>query len=281
MGNQTTTENPYVITLGNEKGGTGKSTTAVHLAVALLKLGYSVGTVDLDGRQGSLSRYLENRHSFAASNGLTIESPRHYRIMDSEAEYREDSQREERRRLLDVLASLSDRNFIVIDTPGDDSHLSRLGHEIADTLITPLNDSFVDIDVLAKVDREKREVVSPSRYCKTVWQLSNQRIVSGRPALDWIVMRNRLAHLEARNRREISMLLHQLARRIGFRLAPGFSERVVFRELFLKGLTLLDSAETSKTGSSRSHGNARQEIYGLLDAIGIRQPEALLDEAMG
>ena len=50
---------PYVIVVGNEKGGSGKTTLAMHVAIALLKAGQSVGIVDLDSNQHGLTRYVE------------------------------------------------------------------------------------------------------------------------------------------------------------------------------------------------------------------------------
>ena len=163
-------------------------------------------------------------------------------------------------------------NFIVIDTPGSDSYLSRLAHENADTLITPLNDSFLDIDMLAQIDRKRREVLAPSTYSQMVWEQNNRRVLAGQPPIDWVVMRNRLTHIEARNKREIADLLVQLARRIGFRIAPGFGERVVFREMFLNGLTLMDLPEDPPgLPANPSHVSARQEIRALLETIGVME----------
>jgi len=263
---------PYVVVIGNEKGGTGKSTTAMHLIVALLKLGYTVGSIDLDSRQSTLSHYLANRAAFADESGQPLPMPEHHCVARSAAATRKAAEAEDRRAFGTACAELAPCDFIVIDTPGSDVFLSRLAHENADTLVTPLNDSFLDIDVLAQIDRRRREVLGPSSYCQMVWEQSNKRAVAGRAPIDWVVMRNRLTHIEARNKREIGTLLAQLATRIGFRLAPGFGERVVFRELFLNGLTLLDLPEASENGADAavsSHLAARQEIRMLLESIGL------------
>jgi chromosome partitioning protein len=263
---------PYVIVLGNEKGGTGKSTMAMHLATALLKQGYRVGTIDLDTRQNSLSRYLENRRAFAQEIDSALAAPEHRRIERSEADSAGQGQAEERSRLRRAFAELEDCQFIVIDTPGSDAFLSRLAHETADTLITPLNDSFLDLDVLAQIDRRRREVLGPSAYSQMVWEQNNRRVLGGRAPIDWIVLRNRLSHIEARNKREISTLLGQLGRRIGFRQAPGFGERVIYRELFLKGLTLLDLPEDDPDiPATVSHLSAKREIRNLMETIGLSE----------
>ncbi len=268
---------PYAIVIGNEKGGTGKSTTAMHLAVALAKLGFAVGSIDLDARQSSLTRYIANRREYAEESGEPLEIPEHRCVLRSILDVRAEAEAEERARLRQACAELGACDFIVMDTPGSDAHLSRLAHESADTLITPINDSFLDIDVLARIDRKRREVLAPSSYSQMVWEQNNRRVLAGQPAIDWIVMRNRLSHIEARNKREIAGLLSQLGRRIGFRLAPGFGERVVFRELFLKGLTLLDLPEEPVPGlpPNPSHAAGRAEIRMLLQAIGLSEKAPL------
>ena len=266
---------PHVVVLGNEKGGSGKSTTAMHLMVALMKQGHSVGCIDLDARQGTLSRYLENRTRAARENGVALVLPESRRIHRSEADTRTEAEAEERALLEAALNAFAHDDFIVMDTPGSDSFLSRLGHSFADTLITPLNDSFLDLDLLARVDVEGRKVISPSVYSQMVWEQRQLRARAGQAPIDWIVMRNRLGHVDARNKRAITGLLTQLAKRIGFRLVPGFGERVIFRELFLKGLTLLDLREEG-TGIAlnMSHVAARQEVRALLQAIALPSPAA-------
>jgi chromosome partitioning protein len=265
-----------VIVLGNEKGGSGKSTTAMHLVVALLKAGHKVGAVDLDARQGTLSRYLENRRAFAAQGGLALPLPALQAVPRSAARDRGAAEAEERAGLQAALDGLADCAFVVVDTPGNDSHLARLGHSLADTLVTPLNDSFLDLDLLAKVDAEARKVLGPSVYAQMVWEQRQQRAAAGGRPIDWIVMRNRLGHLDARSKRELGRLLDQLAGRIAFRVAPGFGERVIFRELFPKGLTLLDlRAGDCGVAMTVSHLAARQEVRALLAEIGHGTDAAL------
>ena len=269
---------PYVIVVGSEKGGTGKSTTAIHLAVALMKLGFRVGTIDLDARQGTFTAFCRNRAAQREHAGRPLEQSKHRAILRSTATEPPAAEADEAGRLQDAFDDLADCHFIVVDTPGSDSYLCRLGHNRADTLVTPLNDSFLDIEVLARINRERREVEAPSVYSQLVWEQNNQRVVAGRPPIDWVVLRNRLAHLEARNMREIQAVLELLAKRIGFRVAPGMSERVVFRELFMKGLTALDLPEAGNGQAgghpaASSHAAARREIHGLLQAIGLFEAE--------
>jgi chromosome partitioning protein len=268
-----------VIVLGNEKGGSGKSTTAMHVTVSLLKGGHTVGCIDLDARQGTLSRYVENRRAFAAESGLPLAVPEVRRVQHSEQDGRAEAEAEEQAALADALSELSGCSAIVIDTPGSDNYLSRLGHAEADILITPLNDSFLDLDLLARIDADGRRVLAPSVYSQMVWEQRQQRAGDGRPPIDWVVMRNRLSHIDARSKRDVGRLLQQLAKRIGFRLAPGLGERVIFRELFSKGLTLLDLREGGAgVPLNMSHLAARQEVRELFRAVGLEEENAAAAE---
>ncbi len=268
-----------VIVLGNEKGGTGKSTTALHLAVSLMTQGHKVGTVDLDGHQGTLSRYIANRTEFVKRGERTLPVPQHCRIAPSSLRDRVEAHADERAELQSAFKLLRGCRFILVDTPGSHTHLSHLGLEFADILITPMNDSFLDLDVLAQVDRGRREIVEPSAYGRLVLEENGRRQAAGREVIDWIVMRNRLAHLDARNTREMDALLRQLGGRMGFRLHSGLSERVVFRELFYNGLTLLDplvSNGGNGTGVALSaralagHHRARCEVEDLTAALRLK-----------
>ena len=259
---------PHIIVLGNEKGGSGKSTTALHLIVALLRQGKTVASFDLDARQGTLTRYVENRRAYVAERDVRLPMPEHESLHRSDADSRREAEAEERALVEAAFARHQAKDFIVCDTPGSDTHLSRLAHTRADTLITPLNDSFVDLDLLARVTRDGKKILGPSIYSQLVWEQRLARAKTGARPIDWIVMRNRLSHTQARNKRDVGTLLQDLARRIGFRLAPGFGERVIFRELFVQGLTLLDLRE-SGTQLSMSHVAAREEVRALLETIAI------------
>ncbi len=262
---------PRIVVVGNEKGGSGKSTTTMHLIVSLMKDGYTVGTIDLDARQGTLSRYLENRSRFAEKSKDLILLPEHRRLYRSEAANKAVSEEEDKDNLELAMHELWDRDFIVFDTPGSDNYLSRLGHSYADILVTPLNDSFLDMDMLAKVEIQEKELkLTPSTYSQMVWEQRQQRAMQKKRPIDWVVMRNRLSHIDAKNKRDIGLLLEHLSKRLQFRLTPGFGERVIFRELFPKGLTLLDlDSEGSGISMSMSHVAARQEVRALLNAIGL------------
>ncbi|MGC8524780.1 MAG: division plane positioning ATPase MipZ [Acidibrevibacterium sp.] len=265
-----------IIVLGNEKGGSGKSTAAMHLIVGLLRDGYRVGALDLDARQATLTHYLEARAEFAARRGIALPMPRFAAVIRSEADSRAMAEADEQSRFAAALAEISgDVDIVVIDCPGADTHLSRLGHAHADTLITPINDSFVDFAMLAKVDPEQHEVVHPSIYSEMVWEARKRRMARDRGRIDWLVMRNRLGAGEARNKRDVGATLEALAKRIGFRTVKGFGERVIFRELYLQGLTLMDVREAGLGISfGMSHVTARAEVRNLIGAI--RKPPPAL-----
>jgi chromosome partitioning protein len=251
-----------VIILGNEKGGSGKSTVAMHIIVGLLRAGHRVGSIDVDSRQATLTRYLENRATVAENKGYPLPLPEHRLVMRSENNTDEDAERFNQ--ALDVLSRSCDA--VVIDTPGSDAPLSRLAHSYADTLVTPMNDSFVDLDLLAKVDPETFKVICPSAYAEMVWDQRKKRMARDGRTVDWVVVRNRLSSMETRNKRNMETVLGALAKRIGFRTAPGFGDRVIFREMFLSGLTLLDLRDTG-TRLTMSHIAARQEVRDLLSAV--------------
>ncbi|MEP4377480.1 MAG: division plane positioning ATPase MipZ [Alphaproteobacteria bacterium] len=263
-----------VIVLGNEKGGTGKSTTAMHIIVGLLREGYAVGAIDLDARQGTLARYFDNRRIYAAKMGLQLPHPTYRAIGRSELADRFAAEEDERARLAQAMSELAGVcDVVVLDTPGSDNPLSRAGHSYADILITPMNDSFVDLDLLGRIDPETNAVLALSDYSEMVWEQKKARALRDGGSMDWIVMRNRLATLDTKNKRNMDAALEGLSRRLGFRLAHGFSERVIFRELFLKGLTLLDVREEGADVTlTMSHMAALQEVRNLLQAIGV--PEA-------
>ncbi len=263
----------HVIVLGNEKGGSGKSTTAMHLVAALARAGFRVGALDLDLRQQTLFRYLDNRAAQSARSGVALPMPRQSKVEPSAAAGRAEAAAEDRARLEAALAGLSaDCDFILIDTPGAVTAMSEAAHEAADTLVTPINDSMIDFDLLGRVHPETGRVIGPSIYSEMVWSARQRRAVRGRQPVDWVVLRNRMATLDSRNRRRVGAVMEDLARRIGFRIVPGFSERVIFRELFLSGLTLLDLDPQGPVELTMSHVAARQEVRDMVKALCLPAP---------
>lgn len=264
---------PYVIVIGNEKGGTGKSTISMHVSIYLMRLGFSVGTLDVDARQGTFTRYFENRKRFATTcgfeeKGVHLPLPEHHPLLPSKLENRKEAENEDLATFETTMAQLKHCDFVLIDTPGNDTNLSRIAHSYADTLITPLNDSFVDLDVLVKIQDLSKNKLSPSTYAETVWEQKKHRLIRDKVTMDWIVLRNRLSTLNAKNKEEMQKVLSLISGRLGFRSIAGFSERVIFRELFLKGITLLDFQDIGEP-LKLSHVAARQELRSLMTSINL------------
>jgi chromosome partitioning protein len=260
-----------VLVVGIEKGGSGKSTTALHIAVLLMGEGARVATLDLDARQGTLSRYMENRAAYARRKGIELVLPVHAAVPLSTLSDRGAMEADEKERFEAALeAVIASADFVVIDTPGSDTYLSRLAHTWADTLLTPLNDSFIDLDLLARVEPDLLKVVRPSIYAEQVWKQRQIRAIQGGRPVDWIVIRNRLSSLAARNKRDMGRVLEALSKRIGFRVASGLTERVIYKELFLNGLTLLDLKRgQGGVTLTMSHVAARQEVRDLVAALNL------------
>lgn len=261
---------PYIFILGNEKGGAGKTTCSMHLIAYLLSKGYRVSSIDVDCRQRSLTRYIDNRKKYNIENsGNMVPVPNHFVIDDLQGETvveQESKLKDKFEKVLDEVKKNSD--FIIIDTPGSYSYLSRLAHSYADTIITPINDSFVDIDLLAQIDPKSLKMVAPSIYSQMVWTQKMERLNRDGGSAEWVVIRNRLSNLDAQNKRNVSEVLDQLAKRINLEQAPGFGERVIFRDMFLHGLTLLDLPHANYDRPfSASHIAARQELYNFVEAV--------------
>lgn len=256
-----------VVVLGNEKGGSGKSTLAVHIAVALLKAGQRVATIDLDSRQRSFTRYLGNRRAWAEASGAALQQPQHRCIELGRSMQIADNEASESRQFAEAVAAVERScDFIVIDTPGSDSYLMRLAHAIADTLVTPINDSFLDFDVLGSVDPATFAVTGESHYAAMVQDARRNRRQLDGVDTDWIVVRNRLSLHGTSNNQQFARGLNELARRIGFRPLDGFAERSVYRDFFPRGLTALDGLDPATLGTRPSLGHvaAREEVADLL-----------------
>lgn len=255
---------PHRIVFANEKGGTGKSTTAVHVAVALAYQGASVAALDLDTRQKTFFRYCENRAEIQARRGITLPGPR-FDVCHATTIEELDAES----------AKMGEgADFLIFDTPGRDDPFARHVATEADTLVTPMNDSFVDFDLIGQVDSETFKVRRLSFYAELIWEARIKRsratIEQQRREMDWVVVRNRTGHTDARNQRRIDQALKELSRRVGFRTTQGLSERVVYRELFPSGLTLLDKGHLGELGTS--HLVARQELRTLIAALNLPMP---------
>ena len=266
-----------MITVANEKGGSGKSTVAIHLAVALLRAGQRVATIDLDARQRTFSRYIENRLAWAKECGKELPVSSHVCFDDNSSV----ASAESHAALAGELERLADdHDTIIIDTPGHNHHLMRFAHVAADVLITPLNDSFVDVDVLGSVDPTSFGVTGLSHYARIVEEARRERQLAGKPAIDWIVLRNRVSTTKSRNKRFVGDALQELAQRLRFRFIDGFAERVIFREFFPRGLTAIDDLEELTLGMrpTLSHATAQLEVQQLVASL-LGTPQVKADIA--
>src|SRR3954453_18779650 len=192
---------PHFIVFANEKGGTGKSTTAVHTAIALAASGHRVGALDLDSRQRTMTRYLENRD--ATVRRLEKELPKAApQVLDDQ---RQDG-------LAAAIARLAGQaDVIVIDTPGRDDPLARAAILKADTLVTPMNDSFVDLDLIGQVHPENYKITRPSFYAELIWNSRTHRAEQSGKSVDWVVLMNRLQHIESHNLKRVGAAMDELA----------------------------------------------------------------------
>src|SRR6202011_4341174 len=181
---------PHVIVVGNEKGGSGKTTIAMHIAVALMKSGQRLATIDLDSRQRTLTHYIENRRAWARRCHVDLELPTHLTVAYAEGARVDENEAAEFADFGKAVAAIEHRHdFVVIDTPPHDSYLMRLAAALA----------------------------------------------------DWVVVRNRISPSGSSAKPVLCDSLQELALEVGFRVATGFHERPVYRDLFPRGLTALDA----------------------------------------
>jgi len=262
----------HVIVVGNEKGGSGKSTTAFHLAIYLLYQGFKVASIDVDSRQQTLTHYVRNRRAWAREHNLDVPNPTHFHLPTAWGDSIKDNNRAEFDVFRRAVGEVEDRvDFLIVDTPGFDTNLTRLAHSLADTLVTPVNDSLIDLNVLARVDAETGEPRELAHYARLVQRARSERLeVDGR-SIDWVLVRNRISMLASRNMRQVQSMLDRIAARLGCRLADGIAERVIFRSLFPTGMTVFDPLDDDLLGGvpSMSHLTARQEYRNLVAALNL------------
>jgi chromosome partitioning protein len=248
-----------VIVVGNEKGGAGKSTLAIHIATALLHGGAKVAVLDLD------------RAAWLAANRAQAPMPVEHPISGAGDALAKAPDAEQLARFEAAFAEVAEAaDFVLIDTPGSDTAISRAAHARADLIVTPMNDSFVDFDMLGIVDPVTLDLTRHSLYAETVWACRKQRATAERKQIDWVVLRNRLAPTEARNRKRLDERVQALSRKVGFRVGPGLRDRVIYRELFPFGLTVADlSTSIRPVAMGLQHVAARQELRALMNALGF------------
>jgi chromosome partitioning protein len=253
-----------IITVANEKGGVGKSTVAFHLAVALADTGHKVLAIDLDRRQQSLTRAFTNRGGTAKRLGIRLPLPRHVVLQNqSGAGLCQELQR-----------TAWDCDFVVVDAAGHDSPMARRAIALADLLVSPVNSSFVDLDLLGRFHPVSNKLQGPGCFAMMVSELRQARIDAGMPALDWLVLQNRKRREVSKNQGQVEKALTQLAQRLDFRIGSGLFERVAYRELFLLGLTHLDLRRIPEL--ARTKVAAATEVMALLDDLEIDESAGTL-----
>lgn len=262
----------HVIVVGNEKGGSGKSTTAFHLAVYLLYQGHKVASIDVDSRQQTLTHYVRNRRDWARQRGLSLPHTTHYHLPLARGDSLKENNRLEFDLFRQAIAEVeSSAEFIIVDTPGFDTNLTRLAHSLADTLVTPVNDSLIDLNVMAHIDPVTGEPRELSHYARLVQRARSERLAIDGRTIDWVLVRNRISMLSSRNMRQVQTMLERIATRLGCRVADGIAERVIFRSLFPTGMTVFDPLDDDLLGGvpSMSHTSARQEYRALVAALNL------------
>jgi chromosome partitioning protein len=246
-----------IITVANEKGGVGKSTLAFHLAVALADTGHKVLALDLDRRQQSLSRALTARNGTAKRLGVRLPLPRHLLL-----------QKPSGAQLCQELARAGwDCDYVVIDAPGHDSPITRRAIAMADKLISPVNSSFVDLELFGRFHPVTHKLTGPGCFSAMVSELRLARAEAAMAPLDWLVMLNRKRRDTSHNQDRIESALRRLAQRMDFRLGAGLHERVAYRELVLLGLTQLDLHRIPQLARAKSLVTG--EVMQMLDDLGI------------
>jgi chromosome partitioning protein len=256
----------HIIVFANEKGGVGKSTSAFHTCIALCNAGERVAALDVDLRQLTLHRALWARQESEREYGVTLPAPEQIMLVQQN-----ENELAEKLRMARIHHS-----FIIIDVGGHDSPIARRAIFMADTIVTPVNDSFIDLDMLGRIDPRTGELKVLGNFARLVEHLKEPGVALRAKPLDWVVMQNRARSLGTRNARKIEEALNKIAPVAGFRLIPGLRERVTYRELFPMGLTLFDLEAIPKLG--RMQSAARDEIWAMLRALNL--PSLALDRAI-
>ncbi len=248
----------HIIVISNEKGGTGKSTISMHLAIKLLNEGFKIATMDLDARQGTLSKYIENRRKFCTAQNISLPTPKHFEVhLGQESE------------IADKINALSSHfDAIIIDTPGTKNQLFEEAHQYADTIITPISDSLIDLNVIADIDFQTGKMIKIGHYADFIWEVKKNLAAKGKSYLNWIVVGNKTSNLKSKNKSTVFSQLEKLSKTYGFRLNDGLKDRVIYKELFLEGLTVLDMRhEKLKMKMNLSHLAAKREIQKIAEFI--------------
>jgi chromosome partitioning protein len=253
----------------------------MHLAVGLIKAGRRVATLDIDFEGRTLSQYIHNRLGFAQANELALDTPAHYRVTDALSNTKSGETETAEINFISsaIAAAESDHDFIIIDTPSVLTKSNLFAHALADTVISPINDSFLDLDAIVP-STEMTQEIARSAYTAAIHRAREARELVTSRTIEWLVIPNRVfSSLDTRNERTIRMAIEEASLRLGFRIAPGIAELLVYRQLFPKGLTAFDPMEESLLGVKPgiSHVLARQDLRQLTSLVNFT-PDRESDE---
>jgi chromosome partitioning protein len=255
----------HVIVLGSHKDSAGKSTIAMHVAVALINCGQRVATIDLDARHKTLTQYVAHRRAAASSE---LRRPTHL-VSTGGSRLLVEDEAIEFFSIVDAVASIgATHDVIVVDTPASDSDLIRFVHSLADTLITP-RDGRLDGDTTAGA--HAAQLTGTQHYAELVRDARQRRSRADGKAIDWVLVRNRLSASDAGDASATSKGLNELAGRLGFRSVEGLAERAVYGELFARGLTVLDRLDQATLGAppNLAHVTAQREVTSLIAGLAL------------
>jgi chromosome partitioning protein len=262
----------HVIVLGNEKGGSGKSTLAIHLAVSLMLEGMRVVTIDLDARKQTLTQAIRNRRNWAKAQDIFLPTPDHHLLEQAETDSLRTNKWSDIEAFTRLLKNLRQHaDFIIIDTPSQTCQLSTIAHAHADTLLTPMNDSMLDLNALAHITPNFGTLAATSPYTKAVQAARHERLAADGSKMDWVVLRNRLFGTDTPNYKAVGDALGALSNQVEFRLAQGMYEREIYREYFNLGLTALDPIESfaPHMRPTMHHMASRNEILNLIEFLNL------------
>lgn len=250
--------NAQIIVFANEKGGVGKSTLAFHTAIFLARAGQKVLAIDLDRRQRSLERALENREATCRSLGIDLPSPQHLALGHPSGAM-----------LMQEIARAGHNcQTVIIDVPGHDSPIARRAIAMADKLVTPVNPNFIDLDSVAQFNPATRKFNRLGKFAEMVSQLQSERHERGLSKTDWMIVKNRVRRNERVQLERFNQAIDQLPAHINARLTCGLPERVAFRELFLFGLTYADCGDLPEVGAFKmQNGDAMTRLLGEMDVL--------------
>ncbi len=261
------TKKAHIIVFANEKGGVGKSTSAFHTCVALCNANETVAAIDLDLRQRTMGRAMDAREDTARQYGVDLPGPRHLILKQANEAALE----------TEIRMAQIDCGFVIIDVGGHDSPIARRAIFMADTIVTPVNDSFIDLDMLGHIDTKSGEFKTLGPFARLVEHLKDPSLVQRQKALDWVVMQNRSRPLATKNERKFLEALNVISPHAGFRVIPGLRERVIYRELFPLGLTLFDLKYIPELG--RAQPAALQELAAMLESLKLPSQATLKSDA--